>query len=80
MVLRRVRQEAGLHERQPKALKNKLAQEGPSSLSPLRSDDSRDGQVRGWTALTVAKDAQRESWKTTLGSQGTLPKTGRVTA
>ncbi len=30
--------------------------------------------------LTMAKDAQRESWKKTLGSQGTYLKTGIVTA
>jgi hypothetical protein len=35
----------------------------------------RDGQVGGWDAFTVAKCADSESWKTTTGSQGTLPKT-----
>jgi hypothetical protein len=39
--------------------------------SPLRSDGSRGSQTGGWTALTVAKSIQRESWKTTLSSLGT---------
>jgi hypothetical protein len=47
MGLRAVRWEAGPHERQPKALKNKLSQGGPSGLSPLRSDGSCDGQAGG---------------------------------
>ncbi len=34
----------------PKALKTKLAQGGPSSLSPLRSDGSHDGQTGGWVS------------------------------
>jgi hypothetical protein len=59
-----VSQEAGLHERWPKALKTKLAQREPSGSSPLRSDGSRDGQAGGQTGLMVAKGAQR-------GSQGT---------
>jgi hypothetical protein len=33
----------------------------------------------GWTVLTVAKDAQGESWKAIPGSQGTKLKTGIVT-
>jgi hypothetical protein len=40
MVLRTVRWEAGPRERCPKALKTKLAQGEPSSLSSLRSDSS----------------------------------------
>jgi hypothetical protein len=71
MVLRTVILEAGPRERQPKALKTKLAQEGPSDLSPLRLDGSQGGQMGGWTTLMVAKEAQKENWKTTLGSQGT---------
>jgi hypothetical protein len=69
MVLRTVILEAGPRERRPKALKTKLAQKGPSDLSPLRSDGSQGGQAGGWTTLMVAKDAQKESWKTTLGSK-----------
>jgi hypothetical protein len=38
MVLGTVGWEAGPQERQPKAFKTKLAQKGPSGLSPLRSD------------------------------------------
>jgi hypothetical protein len=38
MVFRTVRREAGPHERQPKTLKTKLTQGGPSSSSQLRSD------------------------------------------
>ncbi len=70
VVLGTVRQEAGPRERQQKAIETKLARGGggTSSLSPLRSDSSRDGQVGGWTVLTVAKGAQRESWKTALGA------------
>ncbi len=49
MVLGTVRREAGPHERQPKALRTKLAQGAPSGLSPLRSDGSCDGQAGGWT-------------------------------
>ncbi len=47
MVLGTVRWEAGPRERQPKALRTKLAQRGPSGSSPLKSDGSRDGQVGG---------------------------------
>jgi hypothetical protein len=43
-VLATDRQEDGPHERRPKTIKTMLAQEGPSSLSPCRSDVSRDGQ------------------------------------
>jgi hypothetical protein len=50
------------------------AQGGPEASSPLRSDSSRDCQAGGWTAITVAKNVQIESWKTTLGSQGTYLK------
>ncbi len=57
---------AGPHERWPK-----VAQRRASGLSPLRSDGSRDGLVGGWAVFTLAKGAHRESWKTTLGSQGT---------
>ncbi len=59
--------------KRPEALNTKLAQGGPLGSSPFRSGGSGscDGQVAVWTALTVAKGAQRESWKTTLGSQGT---------
>jgi hypothetical protein len=71
MVLGTVRQEAGHHERWPRTLKTKLAQEWLSGSSPLRSDGSRDGQTGGWNMLMVAKGAQGESWKTTQGSQGT---------
>jgi hypothetical protein len=42
-------------ERQPKALRTKLALWGPSGSNPLRSYGSHDGQAGGWTALTVAK-------------------------
>jgi hypothetical protein len=49
MVLGTIRQEAGPCERQPKALKTKLSRAGPSGLSLLRSDGSRDGQAGGWT-------------------------------
>jgi hypothetical protein len=80
MVLGTVRWEARPFERQPKALKTKLAQGGASSRSPLNSDGSPVGQAGTWTTLPVAKDAQRESWKTTPGSQVTLPKTGIETA
>jgi hypothetical protein len=58
MVLGTVRCEAGPHDRQPKALKTKLAQGEPSGLSPLRSDDSRDGQAGGCTSWEVARDSQ----------------------
>jgi hypothetical protein len=51
-------------------LKTKLTQGGPSGSSPLRSDGSRDGQVRSWTKLTMAKDSEMESWKTTFGATG----------
>jgi hypothetical protein len=37
MVLGTIRQEAGPHERQPKAPKTKVAQGGPLGSSPLRS-------------------------------------------
>jgi hypothetical protein len=56
-----VRREAGPCERRPKVLKSKLAQGGPSELSPLRSDGSQYGQGEGWAMLTVAKDSQGES-------------------
>ncbi len=46
----------------------KLTQGGPC-LSPLRSDGPRHGQAGGLTSSIVAKGNQRESWKTTLGSQ-----------
>ncbi len=62
---------AGPRERWPKVVKVKLAQRGASGLSPLRSDGSRGGLVRSWALLMMAKGAHRESWKTTLGSQGT---------
>jgi hypothetical protein len=58
MVLGTVRPEAGPCERQPKVLKTKLFEQGPSDLSPLsplRSDGTRDGQAGGWTASMVAK-------------------------
>ncbi len=49
MILRRVRlEDAGPCERHPKALKTKLAEEGPFGSSPLRSDGSSDGQAEGW--------------------------------
>jgi hypothetical protein len=45
MVLGTVRQEAGHRERQPKALKTKLAQGGGGhQASPFKSDGFRDGQ------------------------------------
>ncbi len=47
MFLGTVRWEAGSRERQPKTLKTKLAQGGPSGSSPLRSDGYRDGQAGG---------------------------------
>ncbi len=47
MVLGAVRQEAGPLKMQPKAFKAKLTQAGPSGLSPLRSDGSRNGQAGG---------------------------------
>jgi hypothetical protein len=50
------------------------------AIRPLRSDGSHDGQSGGWTALTVTEDAQSESWKTILGTQGTYIKTDIVTA
>ncbi len=46
MVLGTVRREAGPCESWPKALKTKLAQGGPSGLSPLRSDGFRDPSGR----------------------------------
>ncbi len=58
MVLWTVRWEAGPHERQVQAPKTKLAQRGPSSSSPLRSDGTCDGQAGGWTSWEVSKDAQ----------------------
>jgi hypothetical protein len=59
--------EAGPCEQWPKALKDQAKlKEGHSGLSPLRSDGPRDVQARSWMALKVAKDAQGESWKTTL--------------
>jgi hypothetical protein len=61
MVLRTIRQGAGPHERQLKTLKTKLAQGGPSGLSPLKSDGSLDGQAGGWTGLMAAKDVQWQS-------------------
>jgi hypothetical protein len=43
--------EAGPRERQPNVLKSKLAQGGPlEGSSKLRSDDTCDGQVGGWTS------------------------------
>ncbi len=36
-------------------LRFKLAQGEPPGLSPLRSVGFHDGQMGGWTALTVAK-------------------------
>jgi hypothetical protein len=48
--------------------------------SLLRSDGSHDGQAGGWFELTVAKDAQRESWETTLESQETYLTADIVTA
>ncbi len=68
MVLGTVRWEAVPCEKWPKALKIKVAQGGPSGSSPLRSDGSHDGQAGGWTTLTVAIGAQRESRKAILGS------------
>jgi hypothetical protein len=50
MVLGKVRQEAGPSEKPPKTLKPKLAQGGPSGLSPLRSYGSHDHQSGGWAA------------------------------
>jgi hypothetical protein len=50
MVLGTVRQEAEPCEREAKALKTKLAQGGPSSSSPLRSDGTHDSQAGGWTS------------------------------
>jgi hypothetical protein len=44
MVLGTVRPEAGPCERQLKVAKTRLAQGGPSGLSPLRSHGSRDGE------------------------------------
>jgi hypothetical protein len=38
--------------------KTELSSKGPSGLSPLRSQGSHDGQVGGWTVLTLAKDTQ----------------------
>jgi hypothetical protein len=48
MVLGTVRWKGGPHERQPKALKAKLTQGGPSGSGLLRSDCSPDGQAGGW--------------------------------
>ncbi len=48
--------------------------------SPFRSDGSCGSQAGGWTSCQVAKNAQRESQKTTLGSQRIERKTDRVTA
>ncbi len=45
-----VRREAVSCERQPKALKPKLAQGGPSGSCPLRSDGSRNGQAGDWAS------------------------------
>ncbi len=45
---------------QPKALKTKLAQLGPSGSSLLRSDGSYDGQAGGWTSWVVAKTLKGE--------------------
>jgi hypothetical protein len=47
MVLETVRPQTGPQKRRQKALKTKLTQGGPSGLSPLRSDGSRDGQEGG---------------------------------
>ncbi len=58
MVLGTVRQETGLHERWPKELITKLTKEGPSGLSPLRSDGSCNGQTGGWTSSEAAQNAQ----------------------
>ncbi len=71
MVHETLRQKAEPRERQPKVLKTKLTQGGPSGSGPLRSDGSRDGQVGSWTKLTMAKDSEMESWETSLGSHGT---------
>ncbi len=57
MVLGTVRWDAGPCEKQPKALKTKLAQGGPSDSSPLRSDGSHDGK---------AGVGPRERWPKTL--------------
>ncbi len=69
MVLGTVRQEAGPHERWPKALKTKLLKES-LGLSPLRSDGYCDDQTGGWTSSEVTIYSG-ERWKTTLESQGT---------
>jgi hypothetical protein len=61
-------------------METKLAHRGPSGLRQLKSDGSCDGKTGAWTALTVAKGAQGEIWKTTLRSQWTYRKTGMVTA
>ncbi len=74
IILWTVRWEAGPRERLPKVLKTKPTQGRPSGSSPLRSDGSHDGQARGWTSWEAADDNKRESWKTTLESQGTQSK------
>jgi hypothetical protein len=71
MVLEQSGGVAGPCKQWPKAPKTKLTSRGPSGSSSLRSDGSCDNQAERWAVLTVAKDAQGESWKTTLGSQGT---------
>ncbi len=50
IILRTKRREAGPGKRELKALKTKPTQEPLLSLSPLRSDGSRDGQAGAWTS------------------------------
>ncbi len=79
-VLETVRREAGSRERLPKAPNYKLAQGGPSGLSPLRSDGSRDGQAGGWTSREVAKDAQGRVGKQLKKTKGAGQKIGIMIA
>ncbi len=70
MFLGTVRQEAGPQTRQPKVLKIKLDQQGHQARDHsdhivLMMSGGRLDLVRG------GQRCSRESWKTTLGSQGT---------
>jgi hypothetical protein len=78
MILGTFRQEAEFHERQPEALKSKLAQERPLDLSPLRSDSSHDGQVRARSHKRRPKALKGELEN--FRKPGPCQETGIVTA
>jgi hypothetical protein len=70
MVFGRVRPEAGLQKRRPKALKTKLTLGEYQAL--VHSDQTVVVMVRQRQDLVRGSQRHsRESWKTTLGSQGT---------